>query len=174
MTDDADHGEDLAPDQKSKSQRKREMTALQELGEELVALKPAQLQALALPEMLHAAVAAARTIVQRGARKRQLQYVGRLMREVDAEPIRAALAAIKNPQRQSATAHHDLERWRERLLNEGDAAVQEFVALHAHADRQHLRQLLRNAYAEQAHNKPPRAARLLFQYLREITGAGAA
>jgi len=84
-----------SPDRPSKSQRKREALALQELGETLVTLKPAQLDKIPLPEELREAVLAARQINQHGARKRQLQYIGRLMREIDPEPIRTALGLAK-------------------------------------------------------------------------------
>ena len=88
-------------DKPSKSQRKREALALQELGETLVDLKPAQLGKMPLPEELREAVLAARQMTQRGARKRQLQYIGRLMREIDPEPIRVALGLAKPEQRSS-------------------------------------------------------------------------
>ena len=86
-------------DKPSKSQRKREALALQDLGETLVTLKPAQLDKMPLPEKLREAVLAARQMNQRGARKRQLQYIGRLMREIDPEPIRAALGLANPPGR---------------------------------------------------------------------------
>ncbi len=92
-----DHFEPLPPesyDRPSKSQRKREALALQALGETLVGLKPPQLGKLPLPDELREAVLAARQMPQRGARKRQLQYIGRLMREIDPEPIRAALGSV--------------------------------------------------------------------------------
>lgn len=162
---------DDALEPKSKSQRKREMTELQDLGEELVALNPAKLHSLALPETLHDAIEQARGMAQRGARKRQLQYIGRLMREVDAAPIQRALEAVRQPQRQATLQFHQVERWRERLLAQGDAALQEFSNAYPGADRQHLRGLLRNAEAEAAAHKAPRAARLLFQYVREVLEA---
>lgn len=157
-----------ATERKSKSQRKREMTALQTLGEELVELASGELQRLALPEKLLDAVEAARALSQRGARKRQMQYIGRLMRDVDPKPIQEALDAMKTHGRQATVDFHHLEHWRERLLVQGDEAVQELLAEYPDADRQHLRQLIRTAQAEQAADKPPRAARELFQYLRGL------
>lgn len=94
--------EDLEPREKSKSQRKREMIALQDVGAELVGLTASQLAQFDLPEDLHNAIVAARNMGQRGARRRQLQYIGKLMREIDAGPILQALEVIKNPGRGTA------------------------------------------------------------------------
>ena len=160
--------EDADADEKSKSQLKREMTALQDIGEELVALTRHQLDKLTLPESLLDAVLAARAMPQRGARKRQLQYIGKLMREVDAEPIRAALDMLENPHGQAVGHFHAIERWRDRLLAQGDVVLEEFFEKYPDADRQQLRQLLRNALAEKAENKAPRAARALFHYLSDL------
>ena len=160
--------DDLEPREKSKSQLKREMTALQDVGEELVGLTASQLAQFDLPENLHDAIVAARNIGQRGARKRQLQYIGKLMREIDAEPILKALEVIKNPGREAAEQLHRVERWRDRLLAQGDAALQELLVKYPGIDRPHLRQLIRKAEAEKAAEQTPRAARLLFEYLREL------
>lgn len=160
---------DLAPDdEKSKSQSKREMTALQELGEVLVNLSAHELERVSLPEKLQDAVLAARGITQRGARKRQLQYIGRIMRDVDAAPIREQLAELQSRSRQSAARLHHLERLRDRLLEVGDAALSEVLTVFPAADRTHVRQLVREAHKEQQHNKPPHAARTLFRYLRSL------
>lgn len=165
---DAPADEDAPSGEKSKSQLKREMLALQEMGEELVGLSAAKLRKLALPEALLNAVLEAQAMHQRGARKRQLQYIGKVMRTVDAEPIRQALAALNNPHGQDTAQFHKVERWRERLLSGGDEALEELLADYPQADRQQLRQLLRNAETEAKVNSAPRAARLLFQYLREL------
>lgn len=161
--------EDTDSEHKSRSQVKREMEALQVLGEALVALKTEQLDAIPLPDKLRDAVIAARTTTDRGARRRQFQYIGKLMRNVDAEPIRQALDVLNNRGKQAATQFHRLERWRDRLLSEGDAALSEFLEEHPAADRRHIRQLLRNAQRETQAGKPPAAARALFRYLREIS-----
>lgn len=162
--------EDTSPEPKSKSQLKRDMTALQELGEALVKLPASQLDTIPLPENLHAAVHAARAITERGARKRQLQYIGKVMRQIDAAPIQEAFDALHNRSQQATTQFHRLERWRDRLLGEGDAALSEFLTAYPNADSQHLRQLLRNAEREATAGKPPSAARALFRYLREVAG----
>lgn len=152
---------------KSKSQVKREMIALQKLGEELVELSGAELARIAMPDDLRDAIALARRLPQRGAHKRQLQYIGRLMRGIDAEPIQQDLNRLRNRDAAQTAQLHRIERWRDRLLEEGDDALQPLLDAHPHLDRQHLRQLLRNARQEQRVEKPPRAARELFRYLRD-------
>lgn len=158
MTDDA---------RPSKTQRKREMLALQELGAELLALNDEQLAALALPDNLRDALAAAKRITRFEARRRQLQYIGKLMRAVDPEPIRARLDLWKTPAREHTARLHQIEHWRERLLA-GEAAVAEFIERHPHADAQQLRALVRGTLRERNANQPPRSYRALFQLLRDI------
>ncbi|NOZ53849.1 MAG: DUF615 domain-containing protein [Gammaproteobacteria bacterium] len=151
----------------SKSQKKREMTALQQLGKSLVALSPAQLKKMLLPAMLEEAIINAKTIQQHGAKRRQLQYLGRLMREVDADAIKSQFDLITQHSKQATTQLHKIERWRERLINEGDSALNEFIQLHDTADRQHLRQLIRRTQAEINTKKSRQAYRKLFQQLKE-------
>lgn len=159
---------DFEPEQVTKSQLKRDATALQELGEELVKLREAQLKKIPLPDPLREAVDAARRITSHGAHKRQLQYIGRLMRNVDAEPIRQALEALKGTGREAAARFQRLEHWRERLVNDGDAALSELLDDYPQADSQHLRQLIRNTRREQEQGSPRGAGRALFRYLREL------
>jgi ribosome-associated protein len=158
----------------SKSQRKRESHALQALGEALVALSPERLAGMPLPQALLEAVLEAQRIRQRGAHKRQLQYIGRLMREVDAGPIQAAVDALQQSSHAAVARQHRLERWRERLLDEGDAALEPLLEEYPEADRQHLRQLVRNARRERDRGQPPRNGRTLFRYLRELDEAAGA
>lgn len=153
---------------RSKSQRKREMLALRDLGEALVKLPAEQFDKIRLPEGLQNAVVDARHIRQHGAHKRQLQYIGRLMRELDAVPIREQLDTVKGISRQAIQTLHYIERWRDRLLAEGDHALEELVGQYTHADRPHLRQLIRNAHKETLANKPSKSTRALFRYLREL------
>jgi ribosome-associated protein len=153
---------------KSKSQRKREMLALRDLGEELVKLPIEQFDKIRLPEDLHDAVVKARHIRQHGAHKRQLQYIGRLMRELDAAPIHEQLETVKGVSQRAMQVLHHIERWRDRLLAEGDHALEALVSQYTHADRPYLRQLIRNAHKEILANKPPKSARALFRYLREL------
>lgn len=157
---------DTTPSTPSKSQRKRESTALQDIGAELVKLPSDRLARLHLPDPLRAAVLEARRITSHGALRRQMQYIGRLMRDVDAEPIVAQLAELRGESAQAKAAFHTLERWRERLLAE-DGALTEWLARHPRSDAQALRQLIRNARREATEGKPPRASRALFRALRE-------
>ncbi|MEX0960467.1 MAG: ribosome biogenesis factor YjgA [Burkholderiales bacterium] len=154
--------EELQP---SKTQRKKEMQSLQELGEELAALSADQIAGLDLPDSLRNALLEAKRISKRGAIRRQLQYVGRLMRDVDTAPIRDQLDALKGVSAQHTAKLHVAERWRERLL-EDDAALAEFLSQHAETDSQHLRALIRNARREAKEGKPPKSFRELFRAVR--------
>jgi ribosome-associated protein len=151
----------------SKTRRKREMLELQSLGAALVELPESQLGAMQLETRLLQAVLDAKRIKSHEARRRQLQYIGRLMREVDPEPIRARLAAVEGTSAQAAAAHRRLEAWRERLLLD-DAALTGFAAEHPGADIQEIRALIRNARKEQKEGKPPRAYRELFRALKAV------
>ncbi len=152
----------------SKSQLKRESHALQALGEELVRLPPAKLAKIPMPKELAEAVELARRIKARGGLKRQLQYIGKIMRSIDAEPIEKALDDLKNAAGKEAAKFHRLEQWRDRLIDEGDTALEQLLEEFPHADRQHLRQLMRNAQREAAKQKPPKSAREIFRYLRDL------
>lgn len=151
----------------SKSQLKRESHALSDLGKALVELPQSKLNKIPLEEGLKEAITLARRIPERGGRKRQLQYVGKLLRTMDAEPILAAMEKLELEHAHENARMHRLEQWRDRLLKEGDSALAELLAQHPDTDRQHLRQLLRNAQKEREHNKPPKSARELFKYLRD-------
>jgi ribosome-associated protein len=153
----------------SKTRRKQEMHDLQALGAALVELSAAHLERMALPAELAQAVHAARRIASHEARRRQVQYIGKLMRGVDAEPIRAQLAAVHGGSAQERARHQRLEHWRARLL-EDDGALTEFAQAHPAGDLQQLRALIRNARREQAAGRPPRAIRELFRVLREAAG----
>lgn len=152
----------------SKSQRKREALALQALGERLVKLKPGQLEKVPLPAELSQAVRLAQSLRQRGAHKRQLQYIGKLMRSVDAEPIQRALQEL---QAQSAAAKRR-QRYLERLcaafLEDDKSALAPFFEEHPDVDRPYLRQLVRDAIGEQRQDRPPQARRRLLRYLRGV------
>ena len=153
-------------DEISKTQRKKAMLELQALGVALVELPESQIPSLALPEALSRAVLEAKRVKSHEAKRRQLQYIGRLMRDVDPEPIRAGLEAITGGSAQEAARHRRLEGLRERLLAD-DTALTDYVASHAGADPQVLRTLIRNARREQKEGRPPRAFRELFRVLRE-------
>ncbi len=152
----------------SKSQLKRDAHALQKLGTELLDIPEAEWSQLNLPSDLVTALREAKRLRSHGARKRQLQYIGKLMRNVDPEPIRQYFHQLRLKARQQAQRHQELEHWRTRLLEEGDAALQAFMALYTQANRQHLRQLIRQARKEQADNSPPKSSRALFRYIRDL------
>ena len=151
----------------SKTRRKREMLELQALGAALAELPETQLAGMQMREELREALLEAKRIKSHEAKRRQMQYIGRLMREVDAEPIRAQLAAIEGGSAQAAAAHRRLEAWRARLM-EDDAALTAFAAEHPAADLQGLRTAIRNSRKEKKEGKPPRAYRELFRMLKSL------
>jgi len=154
--------------EKSKSQVKRELHALQDLGERLTTLKPEQLGRLPLSDMLLRALLEAPKHKAHAARKRHIQYIGKLMRSQDIEAITALLDQMDASTRQYNERFHALERWRDLLLTGSDEALNNFISQYPDADAQHLRQLLRQAQHEAAQSKPPAAARKVFKYLREM------
>ena len=158
-----------APDAPSKTKRKRDMHALQDLGVELVALDAQRLAKLDLPERLVDAIALARTITRHEARRRQMQYIGRLMRDVDPAPIRAALAAWGEGPRRERERFALVERWRDRLLDEADG-LQAFVAAYPAAPHDALAALVAAARAERARGAPPAKSRALFRELKRMVG----
>ncbi|MGB7991882.1 MAG: ribosome biogenesis factor YjgA [Candidatus Methylophosphatis roskildensis] len=151
----------------SKSQKKRDSLALQDLGGELVGLSSAQLARIEMPDALRLAVREAQRISSNGAKRRQMQYIGRLMREADAAPIQAALDAIKGVSAAAKAREQRLERLRARLI-ENEQALADITIAFPSADLQQLRQLRRNALKEQEAGKPPRAFREIFRLLREL------
>lgn len=154
---------------KSKSQIKREMLELQELGERLVSLNLEQLKKLALPASLHQAILDAKKMTSRNAKRRQLQYIGRLMRDIeDPTFIKEFFYQLEMKDQRANAFLHMLESWRERLLSDDVAAQTEFIQLYPNVDRQHLRQLIQNGKKERLHGKPLGASKLLFRYLREL------
>jgi len=158
--------DDAAP---SKSARKREMTARQELGEALCALSPAELARIPIEdEALRAAIDESRRIRHHSALRRHRQFIGKLMRRIDPEPIEQALAGLHEERRAEANRFHDLEELRDDLLSRGDAALEAVLARFPDADRQHLRALQREAVREARAGRPPAASRRLFRYLREL------
>ncbi len=154
----------------SRTKKKQQVEELQKLGAALVELGAVQLDALALPAPLLAAVRDAQRISSHEARRRQLQYIGRIMRSVDPEPLRAALAAIAGQSALARAQQRRLENWRERLIGD-DQALTAFASEHPGADLQALRTLIRNARKEIAASRPPRAQRELFRVLRDFSHA---
>jgi ribosome-associated protein len=150
----------------SKTQRKKMMDSLQELGRELVEQPNDKLKKMGLNEDLLSAILEYKRITAHGAKKRQEQYIGRLMRDTDPEPIRAFLAIGKGESAEHNGWLHLVERWRERLL-ENDTALPLFLADYPQADIQQLRMLIRNARKEKLELRPPKFFRLLFQSIKE-------
>lgn len=158
----------------SKTRRKAQMHALQDLGEALVSLEPKRLAELAaaagLPERLVEAIVAARSITAWGARKRQLQYVGKLMRDVDPDPIRRRLADWEQGRDTDSARQHALERWRARLLAEPEA-LDQLAAVNPGLDRPRFRALIAKARDELTRDGPPHAYRELFRALKALAAA---
>jgi len=152
----------------SKSQRKRDSTALQDLGEALVDLSSERLAKIEMPGNLREAVLEAQRITKHGGRKRQLQYIGKLMRSVDPQPIREALDALAGVSAAEKARMHYLEALRARLLEDEPGTLAEIKAAHPETDLQQLRQLCRNARKEREQHKPPRAFREIFGFLKSL------
>ena len=152
---------------KSKSQIKREMQALRDLGKELVCLPVSVLKKIDLSEAVYEAIRLAQGL-KREALRRQLQHIGKLLREEDEAAIRQALAQIAQPQRNEVRAFHEIERWRDKLISGDDQVINLLVEQFPTAERQQLRTLVRNARKESELDKPPKSSRLLFKYLKEL------
>jgi len=155
----------------SRSQQRRDALEIFKLAETLASLSDAQLSRLPLDGELRAEVARTRAITSHIARKRQTQFLAKQLRKLDdaaIEPIRHALEHDRAQAHHEAAALHRLEAWRSRLIDEGDTALEELLALHPSADRQRLRQLARNARAERDAEKPLHAYRELFRALRDL------
>ncbi len=162
---------DIKTDQQSapvsKSQRRREALAWLDLARQLVALPERQCAHLPLDEDLRTAVAFARSIAGRGARKRQLKTIAGMLRKLDAREVARAVDQLDERQRQANARHHLVEAWRDRLLDGSDRALAALLAHRPQLNSQTLRQLVRNAGREARAGKPPAAARKLFRLLRE-------
>jgi ribosome-associated protein len=156
--------EELPP---SKTKIKKQMHDLQDIGKTLTELSSEKLHELDLPEKLLEALTEFKRINKFGAQKRQLQYIGKLMREVETAPILSRLEAWNGTSRQHTAWLHQVEHWRDRLLDQPDALT-ELLSAHPDADAQHLRALIRNAQKEKEAGKPPKSYREIFQVLREI------
>jgi ribosome-associated protein len=152
----------------SKTKLKAEADAAQNIGKKLIDLSKDRLIKLDLPEALFDAVMEAKRLTANGAVRRQLQYLGRLMRDIDSAPIVEQLQAWEGKNVQENARFHTMERWRTRLIAEPNA-LQEFLKAFPQADIQQLRTLIRNAQREEAAQKPPKSSRELFKLIREVT-----
>ncbi|OWY40677.1 hypothetical protein CEK28_02390 [Xenophilus sp. AP218F] len=150
----------------SKSQRKRDMDALQDLGRELAELSRDALKKMELPEDLLTALLDYKRFTAHGALRRQLQYIGKLMREVDPEPIREYLKVLKGESSEHIAWQHLLERWRDKLMAD-DASQKDFLQSFPAADPKQLHTLVRVARKEKQDNKPPKSFRLLYQFIKD-------
>lgn len=151
----------------SKTKRKAEMDALQDLGVKLTELPTALLAKLNLPEKLLEAVKETKRITANGALRRQRQYLGSLMREVETAPIIDQIKRWEGKHTEENAHFHQLERLRTRLLEEPDT-LSKFLQDYPQADSQQIRTLIRNHHRELANNKPPKSSRELFKLIREI------
>jgi ribosome-associated protein len=166
-TEDDDEGYTFA-ERPNKSANKRECLELEALGEELAALTQDRLASLNLPEKLLGAIQEAQKIGVGSARKRQRKFIGKLLRNTEVEPILTQLAHYKQQSALSIHDQHRVEHWRDKLVSGDTGAVNELLESWPEADRQKIRQLVRDAKKEQTRAAPPKSARLLFRYLREI------
>jgi ribosome-associated protein len=151
----------------SKTRRKHAMHALQDLGEALVALDPRKLAELELPERLVDALVQARGIRAHEGRRRQMQYIGKLMRDVDPAPVEAALARWSSGAQEDNARFAAVERWRDDLMRD-DAALERFALAHPNSDRGALATLVRDARAERLRSAPPKRFRELFRQVKAV------
>lgn len=160
-------------DRPSKSQLKREMTALQELGEELVSQPKDRVMRVPMPDDVREVILECQKIRDHEGRRRQMQFVGKKMRTLEEDEvaaIRKMLDSWKGASKSETAAMHALERWREKLLA-SDSALTDLKADHPEVDLQQMRTLIRNARKEQAESKPPKAYREIFQILKQLRAA---
>ncbi|MFC7002660.1 ribosome biogenesis factor YjgA [Pseudobowmanella zhangzhouensis] len=168
MQEDFESFDDFDDDVKSKSQIKREFLALQALGEKIVNMG-AHSDKIPLDDALLEAIELARRINRKkDSYRRQIQYIGKLLRNRDVAPIEEAINKIENKHQIANRHFHQLEKWRERILRDQDVAINALIAEQPEADRQRLRKYVRNAQKQAELNQPPTASRELFQYLREL------
>ena len=168
--DDHDDQDVDAYDGPSKSQLKRDSHALQDLGKALVELNADQLAKIPMPEDLLEAIHDWQRFKKHEARRRQLQYIGKLMRHLDPAPMQEALDRLKGVSAEEVARQHRLERQREQLM-EDEGLLFQIAEAHPGADLQRLRVLRRNALKEREAGKPPKAYREIFRVLREIDEA---
>ena len=152
----------------NKSKLKRESEHLLHVGEQLISLKASELSSMDLPEELEEAIHAARKIASRSGLKRQRQYIGKIMRQIDSDVVEEQLQKIKHLHDTNTARFRKIESWRDRLIEDDKTALTEVIAAHPEIDKQHIKQLIRQAKREAQNNKPPAAARKLFKYLEDI------
>ncbi|MEP7186229.1 MAG: ribosome biogenesis factor YjgA [Rhodanobacter sp.] len=160
----------------SRTQQRREALAVLTLASQLIELQPTRLAKLSLPDDVRHEVDITRRMTAHGAKKRQLSYLAKIMRrysDADFAAVRAELGENREKQRQENAAMHRLESMRDRLIAEDETALPELIAEYPQLDRQHLRSLVRQARIEKdIPNKPPKAYREIFQFLKDLVQAG--
>lgn len=152
----------------NKTQIKKDMAALFALSEEMSELSVTQLKYLELPENIHKAVVEVSGMPHKGARKRLLKFITGQLHKIEVEPVLEKLARMKSKSAHAVREHHMVEHWRDRLIAGGNEALTELLDEQPHADRQQLRQLLRNVQKEAETAKPPKSSRLLYRYLKDL------
>jgi len=165
--DELEERDDGLPDGPSKSQVKRELLALQELAQRLTATSRSELEPLGLSEATRAAIDETARIKDQRARRRHFKRIAKLLAREDMDAVHALVDEKASKAREAAARHHRVERWRERLIAEGDEALAELLDLCPPTDRQQLRQLMRAARREREQGRMD-AQRKLFRFLREI------
>ncbi len=151
----------------NKTKIKREMKALHGLGRQLVEMPNSKFEKITLSERMREAVILAKKL-KKAALQRQLRFIASIMTEENTRTILAKIKMLSLPQEQEVRAFHQVEEWRNKLLKGDNDLINELVVQFEAADRQQLRQLIRNANKEAENNKPPKASRLLFKYLNDL------
>ncbi|MDO9140599.1 MAG: ribosome biogenesis factor YjgA [Methylobacter sp.] len=163
-----DEAEEYYAIRPNKTQIKKDMAALFVLSEEIAELSQGQIATLELPEVIGKAIAEVSGMPHKSARKRLLKFIAGQLNKIDMEPILEKLARIKNKSAHAVREHHIVERWRDRLIGEGNDGLAALLEEQPQADRQLLRQLIRNAQKEAEAGKPPKSSRLLYRRLKEL------
>ncbi|MDF1690336.1 MAG: ribosome biogenesis factor YjgA [Cycloclasticus sp.] len=153
----------------SKTQIKKDAEDLVSLGKKIADLSQDQFEAMPLGDDLRQAFIVARKLSKGGAIKRQFKYIGKLLRSTDVTLINESMERQLDKDRAAAARLHNMERWRDKLVEQGDVALSDFLVSFPNADRQHIRQLQRKAKLELEKEKPPAAARKIFQYIKELS-----
>ena len=156
-------------EEKSRTQLKEDMKSLQLLGETIVKLPLERINKIDMPDVLREAVCLARTLTKHEARRRQMQYIGTLMRKIDAELISRFVDDINRGSKNESREFNKLEKLRDDLMNGREGAMEQVLEIYPGVDRQHLRQLVRNAVKEKEKEQSPKPSRALFRYLKELT-----
>ncbi len=154
----------------SRTKKKKNAEALQKMGVSLVELPEKELKSLDIPQELKDAILDAQTMTKHGSRRRQLQYIGTLMRNLDPDPIQMAVEHLSLDRAKAAHKFQKIETWRDHLISPGnkDHSPEDFITAFPHTDRQRLGQLIRNVVNAKDEQKKTKASRVLFRYIREI------